>query len=191
MTRVPPADYDSAAPAIRAAFEYELRVRGRVTNMKRTLLNSETAYRAFMQWYPLWDEVERLAGPRAAAVFAHAISANNGCLLCTLYFRRALSDADLDPDSFTPTADERLLMSLGEAVASNPNAIPEDLINALTTRFTPAGLVDLVGFAGMMIATNVFNSALAVDIDEGLDAYMPGRTAQALQVSASKDTAAP
>ena len=82
-------------------------------------------------------------------------------------------------------------MSLGEAVASNPNAIPEDLINALTTRFTPAGLVDLVGFAGMMIATNVFNSALAVDIDEGLDAYMPGRTAQALQVSASKDTAAP
>lgn len=156
-------------------------VRGRVTNMKRTLLNSEPAYRAYLQWYPLWDEVVRLAGARAAAVYAHAISATNGCLLCTLYFRRALSDAGLDADSFSPTDDERLLIALGEAMAATPAVIPDQLARQLQERFPAKAIVDLVGFAGLMIATNVFNSALSVDIDEGLEAYLPGGAAKALQ----------
>lgn len=173
MSRVGHADYDTANAAARAAWDEEVRVRGRVTNMKRTLLLSEPAYAAYMGWYPLWDELERLVGHRAAAVFAHAISARNNCVLCTVYFRRELIEAGLSPEAFAPTPDETLLIQLAEHMAEGPHANADATWTALKARFAPAELVAITAFAGMMIAVNVFNTALRVDVDEHLQGFVP------------------
>lgn len=173
MSHIQDVDYEHAGPDIRQAYDAEMTKRGRVTNMKLTLLNSMPAYTAYMGWYPLWDRIEALVGGRAAAVFAHAISARNSCVLCTVYFRRALSEAGLSPDAFEPTADEHLLIALAEAVVADPNAIGNEMWTRLKARFSDRDIVDLVGFAGMMIAVNVFNSALGVAIDKDLESFIP------------------
>lgn len=173
MSRAGLATYETLTGAMRAAWEEEKRVRGRVTNMKRTLLLSEPAYGAYMGWYTLWDELVALVGSRAAAVFAHAISARNGCVLCTVYFRRELMEAGITPEAFTPSADEALLMRLAEAMVEDRNHINDDLWRDLSARFDAAGVVNIIGFAGMMVAVNTFNSALAVDLDADLEQFLP------------------
>lgn len=179
MSRVGHADYNTASPAARGAWEAEMRDRGRVTNMKRTLLLSQPAYTAYMGWYPLWNELEKLVGHRAAAVFAHAISAGNGCVLCTLYFRRELDAAGIAPAVFSPSHDEALLIRLAESMGSGniesggAHEAAESLWTNLKARFCDSDLVTIVGFAGMMIAVNAFNSTLGVDVDEDLERFMP------------------
>lgn len=173
MSRAGQAHYETLTSALQAAWDEEVRVRGRVTNMKRTLLLSGPAYHAYMGWYPLWDEAVKLVGERAAAVFAHAISARNGCVLCTLYFRRELAEAGVSPEAFSPTAGEALLISLAESMIENRNAIGDDLWRRLEAQFGATGIVNLVAFAGMMIAVNTFNSALGVDIDTDLERFLP------------------
>jgi hypothetical protein len=173
MSRAGQAHYETLTSALRAAWDEEIRMRGRVTNMKRTLLLSGPAYHAYMEWYPLWDEAVKLVGDRAAAVFAHAISARNGCVLCTLYFRRELAEAGISPEAFTPTTSEALLIRLAESMIDNRNVIAEDLWKCLEATFDAAGIVNLVAFAGMMIAVNSFNSALGVQIDTDLERFLP------------------
>lgn len=173
MSRAGHADYDSANATVRAAWESELRDRGRVTNMKRTLLLSEPAYAAYMGWYPLWDALKAIVGERAASVFAHAISAQNACVLCTLYFRRELAQAGITPETYAPLGGEALLVELAQAMAQGAHAIPEALWQRLKGHFSNAEIVTIIGFAGMMTAVNVFNSTLGVDVDKDLEAFLP------------------
>lgn len=182
MSHVIPVDYNGAAADVRQAYDAEMTKHGRMTNMKRALLNSLPAYTAYMGWYPMWDEVVALVGHRAAAVFAHAISAKNDCLLCTVYFRRALHEAGVSPDAFETTADEQLLIELGEASVADPKAIPPETWARLKTRFSDRDIVNLVGFAGMMIATNVFNSVLGIDVDKELESFVPHRHLSAMDL---------
>lgn len=185
MSRAGEMRYENASPSVRSAWEQEERVRGRVTNMKRTLLLSESAYTAYMGWYPLWDEVVKLVGERAAAAFAHAISSRNGCVLCTVYFRRALTEAGISPDAFQPSGDEALLIRLAEALIEDHNHIGDELWSDLEKRFSPSGLVNIVGFAGMMNAVNTFNSALRVDVDADLERFLPPLTRSATNQNAA------
>jgi len=185
MSHVGHADYDNAPSGVRAAWDAEMRARGRVTNMKRTLLLSEPAYSAYMAWYPLWDALEKLVGHRAAALFAHAISAQNGCVLCTLYFRRELDEAGITPESFAPSGDEALLTRLAESMAGGANGANEALWHDLKARFCDRDLVDIVGFAGMMIAVNTFNSTLGVAIDKDLERFLPALSPAAANAAAS------
>ena len=78
--------------------------------MKRTLLQSAPVFRAYREWYNLRDEVVAFLGCQAFDIFAYAISSRNGCLLCSTYFRKALADIGLSPDTFVPTGDEQLLI---------------------------------------------------------------------------------
>jgi hypothetical protein len=78
--------------ATRAAIAEEKGRAGRVTNMKRYLLQSLPAYRLFSDVLPLKSSLRQSIGDRAIAVFSHAISENASCLLCSTYFRRALKD---------------------------------------------------------------------------------------------------
>ena len=183
MSRVGHANYETASAEMRAAWDSEMSERGRVTNMKRTLLQSEPAYAAYMGWYPLWDELEKRVGHRAAAVFAHAISARNGCVLCTLYFRKELDEAGIAPDAFTTTPDEALLVRLAESMAAesagDTTSKKEDLWKDLKARFSDLDLVNIVGCSAMMLAVNAFNSTLGVEVDKELERFLPSlRTAQ-------------
>ena len=66
-TRVPALTYEEAPAGSRPAFDQQIRHHGRMTNMKRTLAHSPVALRAFMEWYPLRDEVAEFLGAPATA----------------------------------------------------------------------------------------------------------------------------
>ena len=65
VPRVPQISYDSAPPEVREAHDDHIRQHARITNMKRTLLNSLPAFHALMEWYPLRDTVQPVPGPAA------------------------------------------------------------------------------------------------------------------------------
>jgi alkylhydroperoxidase family enzyme len=163
MARVPPLDPAEASPAAR-----ELLDRHGVTNMKRTLAHAPAALAAFMRWYDLHAEVVAFLGPRAAMIYAHAISAQTDCLICSTFFRRWLARAGEDPDALALDDRERVLVAFGRQLARDANAVGDDLFAELARHFTPPQVVTLTAFGGLMVATNLFNNALKIDLDEYL-----------------------
>jgi hypothetical protein len=62
MPRIVPLDPDAAPADARAVADAHVRNHARMTNMKRTLLQSVPAFRALMEWYPLRDAVQPFRG---------------------------------------------------------------------------------------------------------------------------------
>lgn len=171
MARIKPVDYDAATPAARAAHEEHERDHGRMTNMKRTLLHSLPSFHALMEWYTLRDTVRPFLGDRGATIFSHAISAETDCLICSTFFRRILIDAGEDPDDLVLNGRERLLVDFGRQLAKNPKAVDDALYGRLTEEFSADQIVALTAFGAIMLATNIFNDALRVDLDGYLEPY--------------------
>ena len=171
MARIPPLDYENASPSARHAYEEHERHHGRMTNMKRTLLHSEPAFHALMEWYTLRDVVRPFLGDRATTIFSHAISAETDCLICSTFFRRILIDAGENPDNLTLDPRESLLVEYGRQLARDPKGVSDDLYRRLTTTFSATNIVALTAFGSIMLATNIFNDALRVDLDGYLEPY--------------------
>jgi alkylhydroperoxidase family enzyme len=163
MARVPPLPEAECPPAASA--------HGRATNMKRTLSRAPAALEAYMRWYGLHAEVVPFLGARAAMIFAHAVSAQTDCLICSTFFRVWLIDAGENPDALTLDERETALVEYGRQLARDANAVSEELFARLRAWFDDRQLVALTAFGGLMIATNVFNNALKVDLDEYLFPY--------------------
>ncbi len=144
---------------------------GRVTNMKRTLAHVPGALHAYMEWYPLRDRAAGFLGERATNIYVHAISSATDCLICSTFFRRLLIDAGEDPDQLVLDEREELLVALARALTAGVHRIPGPLYARLGQLFSPEQLVHLIAFGGLMIATNVFNNALEVDLDDDLQPY--------------------
>ena len=140
---------------------------GDPTHMKRALLNHLPSYDALMNWYPLYADVERITGARGAVVYSFAISTQNECLLCTMYFRRSLRARGEDINGRDLDDVEQDLADFGRAVARDHRADPA-LVGRLRQRYGPEGLVALVGFGILMIGNNIVNSFLDVELDPGL-----------------------
>ena len=81
--------------------------------MKRTLLHSLPAFHALMEWYPLRDTVQPFLGERLTTLFAHAISAETDCLICSTFFRRILIEAGEDPDELELDEREEAVVEFG------------------------------------------------------------------------------
>jgi alkylhydroperoxidase family enzyme len=171
MSRIVPLEVEEAEPEARAELERQLEAHGRVTNMKRTLAHSPTALHALMTWYPLRDRVAAFLGERATTLFAQAISSGADCLICSTFFRRVLVESGEDPDS--PVLDERqqAVVDYGVQLVRDSNAVSDALYGRLEAFLTPPQLVDLTAFGALMIATNVVNNALLVDLDGYLEPY--------------------
>lgn len=174
MPRIRPLERDEIQGAARAEVERQIATHGRITHMKRTLAHSHRALRALMEWYPLEAAVKSFLGARATHVFVHAISAETDCLICSTFFRRLLADAGENPDALVLDDTEQLLVAFGRQLVKNSNAVSDEMFEALARRLTPPQIVDLTAFGAMMIATNVFNNALAVDLDDYLKPYAKG-----------------
>jgi alkylhydroperoxidase family enzyme len=144
---------------------------GRVTNMKRTLAHSPLALQALMCWYPLHDEVASVLGERATTIFVHAISSETDCLICSTFFRRWLIDAGEDPDALELSDQEQTLVTLARQLVRDANGVSDTLFAQLTAFLAADQIVSLMAFGGIMIATNVFNNALRVDLDHYLESY--------------------
>ena len=171
MPRVPQIDYDSAPPEIRQAHDDHIRRHARITNMKRTLLNSLPAFRALMEWYPLRDTVQPFLGPRLTVLFAHAISAETDCLICSTFFRRILVEDGQDPDRLHLDDREAAVVAYGRRLAVSPFRVPASVYDRVAAHFDPAQMTALTAFGAIMVATNVFNNALEVELDEYLQPY--------------------
>lgn len=171
MARVNALEHDAAPPASQAQWDQIVASQGRMTNMKRTLAHSPVALRALMEWYPLRDEVQTFLGPRATTLFVHAISTQTDCLICSTFFRRHLIDAGEDPDRLELDEREQAVVDFGRQLVRDPNQVSDALYARLERHWTPDQLVALTAFGGIMIATNVFNNALRVDLDDYLAPY--------------------
>jgi alkylhydroperoxidase family enzyme len=176
MARIPPLSDPEAALASRELLDQQKAAHGRVTNMKRTLAHSPVALRALMQWYDLHAEVVQFLGPRPTTVFVHAISSQTDCLICSTFFRRWLMEAGDDPDHLRLNERELALADYGRQLARDANGVSESLFARLRSFLEPAQLVTLTAFGGLMIATNVFNNALRVDLDEYLFPFRKSST---------------
>lgn len=174
MPRIRPVERESANPVQAVAYDDTVNAQGRITNMKRTLLHSMPAFRALMEWYPLRDTVQPFLGERLTIIFAHAISADTDCLICTTYMRRIIIDWGEDPDNFALDAREQLVVDFGRCLAQPGGWVPDELYARLAAELTDEQIVALTAFGAMMLATNVLNNALEVDLDEYLEPYVAG-----------------
>ena len=171
MSYIPMTDYETADEAVRAEYDDQISKHGRITNMKRTLLQSVPAFKAYMEWYTLYDLLAPVVGDRALSLFSYAISNGNHCLICSTFFRKILIDSGDDPDAPTLSDTEKLLMDFGADICKDPHNIPEEIYSALREKFNDEQLVNLIAFAGLMYATNLFNTVADVPLDEVLYKY--------------------
>jgi alkylhydroperoxidase family enzyme len=171
MPRIEPLYTENAPPDARAAADAHVRGHARMTNMKRTLLHSLPAFNALMEWYPLRDAVQPFLGERLTTLFAHAISAETDCLICSTFFRRILIDEGEDPDRLDLDERERAVVEYGRRLAVSPFRVPDGVYGRVAAHFDDAQMTALTAFGAVMVATNVFNNALEVELDEYLHPY--------------------
>jgi alkylhydroperoxidase family enzyme len=171
--RVPPTISDDLPPPARAAHDAHTRV-GRITNMKRTLLHSVPAFEALMTWYPLRDTVQVFLGERLTTLFAHAVSAETDCLICSTFFRRLLIQSGENPDRLTLDPWEQAVVAFGRKLAVTRSTVPDEVYAPIAARLTREQIVALTAFGALMVATNVFNNALDVPLDEYLEPFRKG-----------------
>jgi alkylhydroperoxidase family enzyme len=181
MPRIPPIDPATASLELREAHQKAHERFGRVTNMKATLLRSPPAFDALMTWYDLRDAVVPFLGERLADLFSHAISAGTDCLICSTYFRRALIDAGVNPDEIVLDEREQVVVEFGQCLAKPFSSVPDELYARVAQFFSDEQVVALTAFGAMMVATNIVNNALEVELDGYLTEYRKGATNPAKQ----------
>src|ERR1700712_1074042 len=171
MARIPPVDESSAPPASNEIAAAHVASGSRMTNMKWTLAHSPVALDALLTWYPLHDQVAPVLGERRTGLFCHAISTASDCLVCSTFFRRLLIDNGEDPATLVLDDFDELIMDFGRRLGSDPHSVDDALHARLAERLSVAEIVTLTAFGAIMVATNVFNDALAVDLDSYLHTY--------------------
>lgn len=172
MARITPIDIESASSEQKEAFDEGLKRFGRMTNMKRTLLRSLPAFDALMTWYPLREHLLTFLDEATFDLFSHAISKATECPVCTNYFRRVLIDSGIDPKVPATDTRRKALVDFGQSIGLDPRTTAPETFAPLKAHFTDDQIVALVAFAGMMVATNIVNNALEVDVDEYLQPYV-------------------
>lgn len=171
MALIDQAEESNISKEAKALWDKQVADHGQMTNMKRTMAHSATTLDAYMTWYPLKDRVAEHLGDRPTIIFVHAVSSDTDCLICSTFFRRILKDWGEDPDNLQLNDLEQKLVDLARAIATDSNNVPADLIRYFKDAYGQALVVDLIGLAGMMVATNIFNNALQIPLDEYLNIY--------------------
>lgn len=170
MPRILPIDKEKAGADILAAFEKHVteHAGSRITNMKATLGHSLLAFEVYMQWYPLYENVIEIVGERMAYLFAYAISEGSNCPLCSTFFRRIIIQNGENPDALNIIEEEQALLDFGATISQNRGTVPPSLYNKVAQHYSDQQMVILIAFAGQMVATNLFNNVLEVEVDEYL-----------------------
>lgn len=170
MPRIAPLEYEEMPAEARQAHDGHLRI-ARITNMKRTLLHSVPAFDALMTWYALRDTVQPFLGERLTVLFAHAVSSETDCLICSTFFRRILIDSGENPDALALDCREASVVAFGRALAQTPHRIDDATYNCVAGYFDDEQMVALTAFGALMVATNVINNVLRVPLDDYLQPY--------------------
>jgi hypothetical protein len=174
MARIKPVGENELSPSVKVAFERHVQnYQGRITNMKATLGHSLLAFEVYMQWYPLYEEVEKIAGKRLAYLYAYSISHAAECPLCSTFFRKIIIDAGEKPEALELTSRQNDLLNFGSSIAKYHGNIADHLYNTVAAHYSKEEMIILIAFAGQMIATNILNNVIETDIDEYLVDYLP------------------
>ncbi|TWV99581.1 carboxymuconolactone decarboxylase family protein [Chitinophaga pinensis] len=174
MARINPLSPEETPVPLQAAYSLHTTTwNACITNMKATLGHSQTAFEVYMEWYRLYDRIKRFLGLRPAYLFAYTVSVGSNCPLCTTFFRKIIIDHGEDPAHIVFSEKEQLLMDFGSAIAQHQGRVNEALFAAISAVYNTEELVELIAFAGQMIATNIFNNVIETDIDEYLFNYLP------------------
>ncbi|SFW33763.1 carboxymuconolactone decarboxylase family protein [Chitinophaga sancti] len=172
MPRINPLPLAETPYNVQMAYTaHSTRYNARITNMKATLGRSLVAFEVYMSWYPLYEQIKTFIGKRPACLFAYTVSAGSNCQFCSAYFRKIMIDNDQVPEELEYAGNEQLLIDFGNAIALNQGRIPDELFSQVTGLYTPQQVVELVAFAGQMIASSVFNNVMETEIDEYLSSY--------------------
>ena len=173
MARINPVSPTEANASIKAAFkEHTEKYQARITNMKATLAKSLPSFEVYMQWYVLYQELEKLLGKRMASFYAYAVSHATECPLCSTFFRKIIIESGEDPDSVMLTEDENKLLNFGSAIAQTQGHITDEVYDSINKKYSEEEMVLLIGFAGQMIATNIFNNVIETQIDDYLIEFL-------------------
>jgi hypothetical protein len=174
MSRIKPLAGNELPPSVGIAFERHLEeYPGVITNTKATLGHSLLAFEVYMQWYPLYDEVQKILGRRLAYLYAYTISNAAGCTLCTTFFSKIILDAGERPEHLSLTQQQKNVLDFGCSIVRHHGNIADHIYNEVAREYTSHDMITLIAFAGQMIAANVFNNVTETDIDEYLVAYLP------------------
>ena len=174
MARISPINDSELQPSVQLAFESHIKkYNARITNMKATLGHSLLAFEVYMQWYPLYEQVEDILGKRLAYLYAYSISKASDCPLCSTFFRKIIIDAGEKPEHLELTPLQKAVTDFGSSVAKYQGNIRDHVYNCIAELYSKTDMVVLIAFAGQMIATNVFNNVIETDIDEYLAEYLP------------------
>jgi hypothetical protein len=172
MARIPPITENELQAPVKIAFDRHTKdYHARITNMKATLGHSLLAFDVYMQWYPLYLEVEKILGKRLAYLYAYSISKASDCPLCSTFFRKIIIDAGEKPESLELTSFEKDVIDFGSSIAKYQGNIRDHVYNCIAQCFSKSDMVVLIAFAGQMIATNVFSNVIETEIDDYLAEY--------------------
>ena len=165
MPVIPLIDLNSASAAVQEAIQEHLAQGYRLTNEKLTLLHNVTAFRALeAESYAVDRELQQMIGKRAADFYEYAISQQNDCPVCSVYFGKLMKQHGItDFDSFTFTEQEKLLMLYGRAIARDHKHVPDTLMQQMKETFSDEELVVITTMGVLMIANNYFNDILQVE----------------------------
>ena len=174
MARINPINQNEISPSVQSAFERHIKeYNARITNMKATLGHSLLAFEVYMQWYPLYEQVEIILGKRLAYLYAYSISKASDCPLCSTFFRKIIIDAGEKPENLVLAPSQKDIIDFGNSIAKYQGNINDHLYNSIAQKYSKSDMVILIAFAGQMIATNVFSNVIETDIDEYLVEYLP------------------
>ncbi|MDO3412416.1 hypothetical protein QWJ34_21810 [Saccharibacillus sp. CPCC 101409] len=164
---VPLLQYEDMNPEVREFVDARLQSGTRVTNMVKTLLYSMPSFKA-MEFYPVRNELQKIIGSRAVYFYCYAISTENECLVCSTYHAKLLRDLEIRFDEFEFTEIEKVLIDYGRGLVNNANSIDASIYDRLREQFSSEEIVLITTVGCKMIASNLFNEALKVDLDEYL-----------------------
>ncbi|RYY61147.1 MAG: hypothetical protein EOO05_07420 [Chitinophagaceae bacterium] len=174
MARISPVNLSTLTVPVREAFdEHQREYDQRITNTKATLAHSIPALLAYMQWYPLYQELEQLLGKQLARHYAYAVSSGSDCPVCSTFFRKMIIEAGEDPVLSGLSETDKQLLAFGSCISKRQGHIADHVYNPIASRYSKKDLVTIVAFTGQMIASNIFNNVVETDLDEDLVEYQP------------------
>jgi hypothetical protein len=169
MPRIAPLRRKDQTSEIQIAFiQHQTVYNTNINNMKATLGHSPTAFKVYMQWYPLFEELKRIVGTRLATLLAWSVSEETQGIIYTAFFRKAINDSGEDPDNLVLSENEQQFIDFGAAVARNNGLITDELFAGIQQQYSAEEVVIIAAFAGKMIAANIFNNLIQTETDEQL-----------------------
>jgi len=177
MPRILPLADDKTPTETKTAYtQHKTIYNGRITNMKATLGHSFVAFQAYMEWYPLYEEVKRILGKRLSPLFAWSISEAADCPLCSTYFRKNIIESGEDPENLKLSNEDQELLTFGATIAQHKGYVPDEIFQPIRKKYSDKEIVVLTAFAGIMIATNIFNNVIHTEIDDYLFPFLSKKT---------------